>query len=276
MGYRALFNNSNAANNTAVGSYALNSMIGGGGNTAMGFNALTASTTGANNTAIGLFSQSNNTSGSNNVSLGYTALITNISGGNNTAVGNGADVNAGNIDNASAIGAGAKVNNSNSMAFGSTSVTAWAFGRTSINASMALQVGSAATNGNGASLTSGGVWTNASDSAKKENFTTIDGASLLTKIKQLPITRWKYKGTDEYHIGPMAQDFYSLFNVGVNNTSISTLDPAGIALKAIQYQQTLLEAEQTKNATQQKQIDALQKDVVALKQLLKESITKTK
>jgi hypothetical protein len=44
-----------------------------------------------------------------------------------------------------------------------------------------------------------------------------------------------YKGTDnEYHIGPMAQDFHAAFNVGLNNTSISTIDPAGVALIGIQ------------------------------------------
>ena len=35
----------------------------------------------------------------------------------------------------------------------------------------------------------------------------------------------------------MAQDFYKLFNVGTDDKSISSVDPAGIALKAIQEQQ---------------------------------------
>ena len=52
--------------------------------------------------------------------------------------------------------------------------------------------------------------------------------------RALPITKWKYKGTDEYHIGPMAQDFKTSFNVGVDDKSISTLDPAGISLAALQ------------------------------------------
>ena len=36
------------------------------------------------------------------------------------------------------------------------------------------------------------------------------------------------------HIGPMAQDFYRLFEVGYDDKTISTIDPAGIALAAIQ------------------------------------------
>jgi conjugal transfer/entry exclusion protein len=74
----------------------------------------------------------------------------------------------------------------------------------------------------------------------------------------------------------MAQDFYNLFKLGTDDKSISSIDPAGIALKAIQYQQSLLEAGQTKNTIQQKQIDALQNDVQVLKDLLKDIITKTK
>ncbi len=36
------------------------------------------------------------------------------------------------------------------------------------------------------------------------------------------------------HIGPMAQDFYSAFHVGESDTTISTLDPDGVALASIQ------------------------------------------
>ena len=44
----------------------------------------------------------------------------------------------------------------------------------------------------------------------------------------------KAKGEERENIGPMAQDFYSIFNVGDNNVTISTIDPSGIALAAIQ------------------------------------------
>jgi len=88
----------------------------------------------------------------------------------------------------------------------------------------------------GAYVTTGGVWTNASDRNKKENFTQLDGADILSKIAQLPVTEWNYKNeaTSVTHIGPMAQDFYALFKLGGSDTSISTIDPAGIALIGIQ------------------------------------------
>ena len=82
----------------------------------------------------------------------------------------------------------------------------------------------------------GTTWTNASDKNQKENFTAIDSEDLLEKISALPISRWNYKDEDETvtHIGPVAQDFYALFGVGSDDISISTIDPAGIALAAIQ------------------------------------------
>jgi len=81
--------------------------------------------------------------------------------------------------------------------------------------------------------TAGGAWTNGSSRDLKENFTDLSNQDILNKILQLPITEWNYKTTpDNKSIGPMAQDFYALFGVG-NDTSISTVDPASIALIGI-------------------------------------------
>jgi hypothetical protein len=88
----------------------------------------------------------------------------------------------------------------------------------------------------GAYVTTGGTWTNASDRNLKENFATITPASILEKIIQLSVTQWNYKGesASTTHIGPVAQDFYEAFHLGGSNTSISTIDPAGVALLGIQ------------------------------------------
>lgn len=82
----------------------------------------------------------------------------------------------------------------------------------------------------------GTTWTNASDRNRKENFAVVDRSALLKKIAALPITRWNYRDDDPavQHIGPVAQDFRALFGVGNDDKSISTIDPAGIALAAIQ------------------------------------------
>ena len=89
----------------------------------------------------------------------------------------------------------------------------------------------------GVSLVSGGgAWLTLSDSTMKRNIQTVDTKQILNKVMELPIKRWNYKSQREgiEHIGPMAQDFYSIFKVGDNNVTISTIDPSGIALAAIQ------------------------------------------
>jgi hypothetical protein len=88
----------------------------------------------------------------------------------------------------------------------------------------------------GAHLTSGGTWTDSSDENKKENFRDIDRAELLDKIAVLNIRRWNYRNetSDVQHIGPTAQEFHALFEVGNDDKTISTVDPAGVALAAIQ------------------------------------------
>jgi hypothetical protein len=88
----------------------------------------------------------------------------------------------------------------------------------------------------GGAYCDGANWVNASDKNLKENFQPVDGRDLLQKIDRLPITRWNYKNesSDVVHIGPTAQDFRSVFGVGSDGKSISTIDPAGIALAAIQ------------------------------------------
>lgn len=82
----------------------------------------------------------------------------------------------------------------------------------------------------------GTTWVNGSDRNLKENFAPVDGAALLKKIAALDIEEWNYKSEPEdvRHIGPVAQDFYALFGLGGDDKSISTVDPSGIALAAIQ------------------------------------------
>jgi len=79
-------------------------------------------------------------------------------------------------------------------------------------------------------------WSNYCDRNKKENFQAIDGEWLLSKIKNIPITKWNYKKTDpdDKYIGPMAQDFYSAFqlngtdSLGINSISIDGVNMAGV------------------------------------------------
>ncbi len=116
--------------------------------------------------------------------------------------------------------------------FGDSDVVGWGFGVES--STRAIKVGTSSSNGNGAYLTTGGVWTDISDQNKKENITELDKKTVLEKILELKISQWKYKGTEnEYHIGPMAEDFHRMFEVG-DDSSISSMDKTGVLFLAVQ------------------------------------------
>jgi len=80
-----------------------------------------------------------------------------------------------------------------------------------------------------------GTVNGSSDRNAKENFATVDPADVLDKVAALPISRWNYKDDrEETHLGPMAQDFYAAFGLGMDEKHISMVDADGVALAAIQ------------------------------------------
>ena len=123
----------------------------------------------------------------------------------------------------------------------------------------------------GAYLSAAGVWTNSSDENLKENFTDIDSQGLLEKISKLEITEWNYKfdGKDVRHIGPTSQDFYALFGLGVDHKSISTVDPAGIALAAIKELYHTTQDLKQKTA----RIEKLESELADLKSLVQQLLS---
>ncbi|MBT5425289.1 MAG: hypothetical protein HOK84_03780 [Bacteroidetes bacterium] len=74
-------------NNTFLGNYAGNFIMGAVGNTGLGAYSLTENLTGNNNTAVGLQTLQKNTAGSGNVALGHRSLQANTDGMDNTSVG---------------------------------------------------------------------------------------------------------------------------------------------------------------------------------------------
>ncbi len=98
-----------------------------------------------------------------------------------------------------------------------------------------LHVGTNSTNGNGAHVTLGGAWVNASSLSFKENFKSIDVRNVLKNACQMKIYRWRYIGSDEgSHIGPLAEDFFNAFKLGNDPRYISTVDADGVVLASIQ------------------------------------------
>lgn len=282
-GFNAGYTTNTGGYNAALGAQALYYNTSGTYNTAMGYNAASNNTTGQQNTSVGRLAGANNQTGNYNTSVGAYAgrSVTNddntfvgwncgnttTTGYSNTAIGASAGPASSGIYNTTAVGAGSTVSYSNTMVFGSTDITNWGFG-TDAASGHALQVGTTSTNGNGAYLTTGGVWTNTSDRNKKENFVTLDKNAILQNIMKLPISRWNYIGekADVQHIGPMAQDFYSLFHVGNDNISISTIDPAGVALIGVQALNDKITALEQTNQQLQQKYDELEARLAKLEQ----------
>ena len=104
------------------------------------------------------------------------------------------------------------------------------------NSSPSIGAGHFIDTSTGGYLSSAGAWTNASDRALKHDFKLLDKRSLLDKVAHMPITSWSYRAEKPSvrHIGPMAQDFYNAFGLGLDNKHITTIDEGGVALAAIQ------------------------------------------
>ena len=93
-------------------------------------------------------------------------------------------------------------------------------------------------------------------------------SQILEKVVQLPISEWSYKADPTTrHVGPMAQDFYSAFNIGTDEKHISPIDEGGVAFAAIQALHQKLEEKETELrqlvTAQQQQIEALKAEVAA-------------
>jgi hypothetical protein len=103
-----------------------------------------------------------------------------------------------------------------------------------------------------------GTWSSLSDRNMKENFAAVNSRDILRRVLKLPISTWNYKTQDASirHIGAMAQDFKAAFQVGENDKMISTIDPDGVTLAAIQGLNEELNEQTTKLKTENKALRA--------------------
>ncbi len=232
-------------------------------------------------TAIGYRCKTSGLQGA--IAMGYITSATNP-----YAVAIGYNVHA-TADQSYAIGSFVETNNKNgSMVFGDASTTT---PTTSLNQNqMTMRFNSGYRLFSNSTLTTGvymngGVsgWTNYSDVNMKENFEELNGEEILQKIKDLSVTRWNYKNTDESieYIGPMAQDFYKAFrlggtdSLGINSIAIDGVNMAAIKALIVrtdelkEAQEKLLKT-QTTIEEQQKQLNDIQAELEALKKQVHE------
>ena len=118
-----------------------------------------------------------------------------------------------------------------------------------------------------------GVFNCTSSRTTKENFSAVNGEDVLARLRKVPVSTWNYisEGRQVRHLGPMAEDFYQVFNLGTGNTSIGVQDAVGVSLAAvkaldartIELQQKTAEVEQLRA-----KVNALEQRLAALEQFI--------
>ena len=105
-----------------------------------------------------------------------------------------------------------------------------------------------------------GTLTQNSDVNSKRDFSTVSGSDVLSKVMALPITTWSFKNDDPAvrHMGPMAQDFYAAFGLGMAQNRLAPVDVDGVSLAAIQELNRRLEAKDAELQNLQQRLAALE------------------
>jgi hypothetical protein len=116
------------------------------------------------------------------------------------------------------------------------------------------------------------TWTCASSRTLKENYAPVNGEDVLIRLRSVPVTTWTMIGADEkvLHLGPVAEDFYQAFALGLGPTAIGMGDIDGVnlaAAKALEIRTTDLQAQLNARSTQvlelQAEVDALRSQTEA-------------
>ena len=196
---------------------------------------------GYNTTAsqLGSFAMGYQTSATQNyaTALGFT---TNADGVGATALGYRSTANS---DYSLALGFRASTNGFDgamvmSDASSNDSLRASATNQFSVRAAGGYRLFTNATMTTGVSIGAGGSsWSVISDRNRKEGFLPLDGADVLSRIRAVPVSTWRYiDETDRTvrHIGPMAQDWQRAFGFNADGTTINMSDFDGVNLAGIQ------------------------------------------
>ena len=131
-------------------------------------------------------------------------------------------------------------------------------------------VGTNTTNGNGANCDLTGHWNNTSDSTKKFN---IKGISYgLNEIMKLRPVNYQWKGNGQYDFGFIAQQVKLILPEIVagkeGHMTISYGQITAVLTKAVQEQQSQIEAIRIENEKLQNQVLDLRRELDAIKAML--------
>ena len=93
----------------------------------------------------------------------------------------------------------------------------------------------------GAYVSTGGVWTNSSSRARKENIASLDIEDALAALMQLEPVQFNYRSDEsERYVGFIAEDVPSLV-ASNDRVSISPMDIVAVLTRVIQAQQARIE-----------------------------------
>jgi hypothetical protein len=114
---------------------------------------------------------------------------------------------------------------------------------------------------NGATCTAGGVWTNSSSRALKENIQALDTEEALDALTHLSPVKFNYKvDKGEKHVGFIAEDAPELVATK-GRKGMSPMDVVAVLTKVVQEQQKTLLAQQKVLQEQQKTISELKEKI---------------
>jgi hypothetical protein len=119
------------------------------------------------------------------------------------------------------------------------------------------------TNGN---VTTSGTVNGVSSRAMKTGIEPLDPKATLSRVAALPMSTWSYTadGIGIRHLGPMSEDFYAAFGLGVDDKHISFTDSAGVALAAVQGLNQVVQEKDQEIVSLKARLAALEQAVQAL------------
>ncbi|MBK6738410.1 MAG: tail fiber domain-containing protein [Haliea sp.] len=230
----ALYSNTIGSNNTGIGVSALQSNVNGGQNTAFGFTSMYSNVSGRWNNAVGSKSLYSNTTGVGNAAQGFAALYSNTTGSNNLAIGNTAGYNnkTGSANVFLGWNAGFAETGSDTLYITNNPQTPLIYGRFSYEpaenklgiGTKNIASGDTIAVWNGARLTKGGVWTNASSRELKDDIETLSTEDANAALEALSPVRYVYKNSrEEEYVGFIAEDVPELV-ASNDHKSLSPMD----------------------------------------------------
>jgi trimeric autotransporter adhesin len=179
---------------------------------------------------------SNECSGFACVSLGYSNRA---AGQGSTAIGYRVHAS---VNYATALGHRAHAKHTGAFAWADASTTdslrSSANNQFSIRAAGGIRLFTNSSVTSGVTMSAGGsTWNAVSDRNRKEEFREVDGEELLARIREVPVTTWRYIDEEDRtvrHIGPMSQDWHAAFGFSDDDTTINQGDFDGVNLAAAQ------------------------------------------